>query len=146
MTIINITPRKNTEESKRLNKSYLQMQSLIDALNQKEIPEAIQQSINRDIESINSFGGTDTELRKYIKKIRYKTLKLVENELELVAINHYRDLYMAIGMALGVAVSTFYDHNGISLIIGLVVGMTLGANMDKKAAAKDKQLNLINQS
>ena len=146
MTIINITPRKNTEESKRLNKAYLQMQSLIDALNQKAIPEAIQQSINRDIESINSFEGTDTELRKYIKKIRYKTLKLVENELELVAINHYRDLYMAIGMALGVAVSTFYDHNGISLIIGLVVGMTLGANMDKKAAAKDKQLNLINQS
>ena len=145
MTITNITPIKNPEENKRLNKVYLQMQSLINALNQKEIPEAIQELINADIDSINSFEGNDKELRKHIKKVRTKTLKLVEKELELVAINHYRDLWMAIGIAFGVALSASFDNNGLGLIIGLVVGMALGSNMDKKAAKNGKQLNLQTQ-
>ena len=145
MTINNIIPRKNTEENKRLSKAYRQMQSLIDALNQKEIPEEIQESINADIVSINSFSGTDIELRKFIKKVRSKTLKLVEKELELVAINHYRDLWMAIGVALGVAFSASFDNNGMGLIIGLAIGIAVGTNMDNKAAKNGKQMNLKSQ-
>jgi len=145
MAIDNIEPRKYTEENKRLNKEYHKMELLINALNQKEIPGEIQELINADIDSINSFEGNDKELRKHIKKVRTKTLKLVEKELELVAINHYRDLWMAIGIALGIALSASFDNNGLGLIIGLVVGITLGSNMDKKAAKNGKQLNLQTQ-
>ncbi len=72
-------------------------------------------------------------------------LKLMESKLKLVAINHYRDLYMAIGVALEITFSTLFDNNGLGLIFGLAIGMTIGANMDKKAAKEDKQLNLQNK-
>lgn len=69
---------------------------------------------------------------------------MIEKELELVAKNHYHDLWMAIGLALGVAFLAFFTNNGMRLIIGLAVGMSIGINLDKKAEKNGKQLNLQN--
>jgi hypothetical protein len=142
MTIRKIEERANTVQNVKLTKAYNKLQALINELNKREIPEDIQNTINTDIATINSFSETDKKLVKLLRKVHSRTLRLIEKELNLVAENHYRDLYMAIGVALGVAFSASFDNNGLGLILGLVIGITAGIHFDKKAEQNGNQLNL----
>ncbi len=79
---------------------------------------------------------------------------MIEKELKLVTKNHYRNTWLALGMAafgipLGVAFGTSLGNiafigiglpNGLPN--GLAVGIAVGTGMDKKAFEEGKQMDL----
>ena len=142
MTIEQLKDIKGIDDNKRLLKAYKRMQALINALTIREIQAEILNAINTDIQKINNFSGTQVELRKCLRKTYSKTLRLLEKKLGWVVKDHYRNLWLSIGVALGVVFSASFDNNGMGLIIGMVVGITVGVNLDKKAAQSGKQLDL----
>ena len=119
-------------------------------MNKKELPDDLISTINKGIEEINSFSASDKELRKFIKKTQSRIVKLIEKELKLVPLNHYRNTWLAIGMSafgipLGVAFGTSLgnmEYIGIGLPIGMAIGIAVGTEMDKKAFKEGKQLDL----
>jgi drug/metabolite transporter (DMT)-like permease len=85
-----------------------------------------------------------------MKKTQTQIIKLIEKKHKLVTKNHYRNTWLAIGMAvfgipLGVAFGTSLGNMallGIGLPIGMAIGMGVGTGMDKKALEEGRQLDL----
>ena len=150
MEIKVLIKRPNVEQDKKLKKSYAIFENLIGELKKKQIPAEILDSINQDIEEINSFSGSPKELRKRIIKSQSNILKLIDKELKLVPKNFYRNRWLAIGMSafgipLGVAFGASLNNMaflGIGIPIGMAIGIAVGAGMDKKALEEGRQLNL----
>jgi hypothetical protein len=150
MELKELKKRRGIEQNKRLIGSYSQLDNLLMELRKKELPEEIVNSINNGIDQINSVSESEKELRKQIKKTQSSILKLIEKELKLVTKNHYRNTWLAVGMAafglpLGAALGTSLGDIGLlglGLPIGMVIGMAVGSGMDKKAFKDGKQLNL----
>jgi|LGVE01.1.fsa_nt_gb hypothetical protein len=144
MKIENIIDRKNSIPNPKLDKTYKKMSNLIDALNKKEITPKIASIINDEILLLNNFTGTDKELIKSIKKSYPKIIKLVEKELKLVPKNHFRNLYLGLGLVFGVALgaSIFKDNMGLGIPLGMVIGLALGTNKDKEVEKTGKQLEI----
>jgi hypothetical protein len=142
--------RPNNDRYKKLSSRYDSLEKLISALKDKDIPLEIVNSVNKHVEYINSFEGSDKDLSKQLLKTQSKILELVEKELKLVPKNHYRNLWLAIGMAvfglpLGAAFGLGLDNMafiGIGLPMGILIGMAVGSEMDKKARQKGRQLDL----
>ena len=75
---------------------------------------------------------------------------MIEKELKLVTKNHYRNTWLALGMAafgipLGVAFGTSLGNIafiGIGLPNGLAVGIAVGTGMDKKVFEEGKLMDL----
>lgn len=149
MEIIELKRRPGFDQDKKLISSYAQFDKLLTELKKKKLPEEIVNSINNGINKINSISESDKELRKQIKKTQSSILKLIERELKLVARNHYRNTWLAVGMAafgipLGVAFGKSLGNMGllgIGLPIGMVIGLAVGSVMDKKAFEAGKQLD-----
>jgi len=150
MELNEINRRSNTETDKKLNKVYNSFENLLNELKKKEAPKEIIDSLNRNIDEINTFSGNNKELRKHIKKLQYGILKLMEKELKIVPKNMFRNRWMAIGMAVfgvpfGVAFGASLDNMafiGIGIPLGMTVGMAIGAGMDKKALSEGRQLDI----
>lgn len=142
--------RLNIEQDKKLKNKYVYFEKLIDELNKKEIPSEIATTVNQNIEAINSFSGSNKNLKKQIRKSQSNIFKLIEKELKLVPKNLYRTRWMAIGMSafgipLGVAFGASLGNMGllgIGIPIGMVFGMAIGSGMDKKAIQEGRQLDL----
>lgn len=141
---------KRPSASDKLNQQYLSFESLIESLSKKEIPTQITAFINNETESLGSFTGAEQDLIKKIKTSKKKILKLVEKELQLVPKNHYRNLWMALGISafglpLGIVFGLTLDNMaflGIGLPFGIALGIALGTAMDNKALANNKQLDV----
>ena len=150
MEIKEIKKRPGINQDKKLANRYANFGILINELSKKEIPNEIVNSINQEIEEINSFSGSKRDLLKRLRKSRMSILKLIEKELKLVPKNLYRNRWLAIGMSafgipFGVAFGVSLDNMaflGIGIPIGMVVGMAIGAGMDKKAFEEGRQLDL----
>jgi len=150
MNIEKLKIRNSASFNPKLSKAYDKLQKVIDALQKKEISQDVWNIINTDIKLINGFSGTEKGLKKALKKTALKILGLVEKELQYVSKNHYRNQWMALGMAifgvtLGTAFSAIIDNYafiGIGLPIGMALGMAYGATLDKKAEQDGKQLEL----
>lgn len=150
MKIDNLKPNANTEGNKKLEKAHKCLQGLIDALNKKDLPTDISTKINRDIDTINAFSGTDKELTKAMSIAKKTILKEVMQKLKLVPKNHYRNMWMALGMSvfgipMGVTFSVSlknYGFIGIGLPIGMAIGIALGTGMDKKAEKEGRRLDV----
>ncbi|MCB0383501.1 MAG: hypothetical protein KDD05_09465 [Psychroserpens sp.] len=106
--------------------------------------------INENIDKVNSVPESDKALRKVLKYAQSNIIKLIEKEHKLVTINHYRNTWLAVGMAvfgipLGVALGVSLGNMallGIGLPIGMVIGLAVGTAMDKKALEEGRQINL----
>ena len=130
--------------SKAINNLY----KLITAINTRGIDKKHTQSISVDIVTFNSFEGTDKELIKLLKKIQCETLKYLEKELKLVVKNHYRNMWMVLGMSmfglpLGVVFGFSIGNMGfidVGLSIGMVIGV--GTKMDEQVKKQDRVLNI----
>ncbi len=126
-------------------------QQLIIELKKKEIPDQIVQTINEDIDAINSFTGSGKDALKLFRKKQLNILKLLEKQCKLVVKNHYRNLWLALGMSafgipIGAAIGIIAGNRGllgIGLPIGLGIGTLVGAQMDKKALQSGKQLDVV---
>jgi hypothetical protein len=149
MEIKELKKRPSIGQNKKLISAYDQFDKLLTELKKKELPEEIVNFINNGIDQINSVSESEKELRKQIRKAQSSTLKLIEKELKLVQKNHYRNLWMvlgmsAIGLPLGVAFGTSMGNIGligIGLPIGMAIGIALGSDMDKKAFKAGRQLD-----
>ena len=87
------------------------MQLLIEALDKKDIPSEELTTINDHIVSINSFGGTDKELTKELKKTYKIILSFIEENLKLVPKNHFRALWIVYGSLAGVVLSSIFANS-----------------------------------
>ncbi|MBT3383159.1 MAG: hypothetical protein HN778_14010 [Prolixibacteraceae bacterium] len=150
MEIKELNKRPNIAQNKRLNRKYGLFEKLIEELNKKDLPSEIVNSIINYIEEINAFSGSDRDFLKQIRKAQASILKLVEKELKLVTKNHYRNRWLAIGMAalgipMGAAIGASIGNMsfiGYGIIMGMIIGITFGMGMDKKAKEAGKQLDV----
>jgi len=140
----------NIDQDTKLKSKFISFEKLINELKKRGIPSEIANSVNQNIEDINSFSGSNKNLRNQICKSRTNILKLIEKELNLVPKNLYRGRWMAIGMSIfgvpmGVAFGVSLNNMGflaIGIPIGMVIGMAIGAGMDKKAFEEGRHLDL----
>lgn len=150
MEIRELKKKPNVGQNKKLISAYAQFDKLLTELKKKQLPDEIVNAINNEIDQINAISGSEKELRKQIKKTQSSILKLMEKALKLVPKNHYRNTWLAVGMAafgipLGVAFGASLGNMGllgIGLPIGMVIGMAVGSVMDKKALEEGRQLDL----
>ncbi|KAA0126600.1 hypothetical protein FY557_16815 [Chryseobacterium sp. SN22] len=106
--------------------------------------------INQEVEAINSTSLKDKSLQNLLKVKQTFILKLLEKNEKLVPKNHYRNLWLAAGMAafgipLGVIFGISFGNMGflgIGLPIGMSIGIAVGASMDKKAQTENRQLDV----
>jgi len=150
MEIKELNKRPEIVQNKKLNGAYSMLDKLLSELKKKGLPNNIVITINNEIERLNSVSESEKKLRKQIIKAQRSIINLIEKELKLVTKNHYRNMWLALGMAvfglpLGVAFGTSLGNMGllgIGLPIGMVIGMALGLGMDKKAFEEGRQLDL----
>jgi hypothetical protein len=150
MEIIPLNPRPEIEQNEKLIKNYIQFENLLNELKTRQLPDEIIAHINNEISLINTTSASENDLAKQISKSQSGILKLIEKELKLVPKNHYRNLWLPLGMStfglpLGVAFGLSLDNMaflGIGLPIGMAVGVALGTALDNKAEKNGTQLNM----
>ncbi|MCU4157353.1 hypothetical protein J1N10_15360 [Carboxylicivirga sp. A043] len=148
--IIPLRALKPLEVSQKDFRHYTYMVRLVSELNKRELPSEVVRFINDNIELINHAIDNKFELKKQIKTSKNAILKLLEKQLKLVTKNHYRNLWMVLGMTvfgvpIGIAYGNMIDNMaflGIGIGIGMSIGLALGSSMDKKAAVEGRQLDI----
>ena len=151
MELFELKEKGDFPDNIKLNRIYRQFQEILKELRKRELPEKIVELINPKIEDLNSTSYTDKELIKLFKKKQKIILELLEKESKIVPKNHYRNLWMAVGMSafglpigvvLGLTVLDNVALLGIGVPIGMAIGIALGSGMDKKALKEGRQLDL----
>ncbi|NEN22377.1 hypothetical protein G3O08_02530 [Cryomorpha ignava] len=150
MNTIELKDRQALANDKKLAGIYTQLRILLSELNKKEIPNQVIESINGEIEELNETTISGKDFMKLVKDKQTKILKLVEQDLKYVPKNHFRNIWLALGMAafgvpLGVAFGLSIGNMAmlaIGIPIGMVVGLAVGTGMDKKAAEEGRQLDI----
>jgi len=150
MKIKELKNRPDIDQHKKLFASYSQFEKLLIELRRKDLFDETVNSINDGIDKVNSVLELEKELRKQIKTAQSRILKLIEKNHKLVTKNHYRNTWLAVGMAvfgipLGVAFSASLGNMafiGIGLPLGMVIGIAVGSGMDKKAYEEGRQIDL----
>lgn len=148
--ITELKPRPELQSNAKLQALYLQLGSIVSELNKRELPEEMQLYLSSEINELNGFAGSDKMIRKLIRKKQGAILARLEKELKLVTKNHYRNTWMALGIAafgvpFGVAIGSALGNMaflGIGLGLGLPIGLAIGTGMDKKAADEGRQLDV----
>lgn len=141
---------KKSDQSVKLTSKYLAFERLIAALKKMKLPLTIVTAMNREIELINHFYGSDTGLINQMAGAQKRIMKLLEKQLKIVPKNHYLNLWMVLGMSvfgvpLGVVWGTTSGNManlGIGLPIGMAMGIAVGAALDGKAKREGRQLDL----
>ena len=150
MKIATFDRKPDLEKSKKLATKFVEFEKLLAALRKKEIPSDVINSINSLINELNTFSGSNKDRLKKIRKDQMSILKLVEKECKFVPKNHYRNRWLALGMAafgipLGVGFGVSLDNMaflGIGIPIGLAIGIAIGTAMDAKALENGSQLDV----
>lgn len=148
MEIKNLNKRPSIAGNDKLNKKYLQFEKLITELKEKTLVDTLVAIINDHIENLNTIKDDDKTLRKQLRKSQYNILRSAEKEMKVVAKNHYRNMWMALGMsAFGIPMGAAFGTStgnmaflGVGIPIGMVIGMAVGTKMDAKAAEEGRQL------
>lgn len=150
MTNKELNSRQNSFTDDKLIKTYSQFGELLNQLRKKELPDHITKLTNDCVDQINSSTLTETQLTKFIKQKQTSILKQVEKELKIVPKNHYRNLWMVLGMSafglpIGAAFGLSLGNIGLlalGLPIGIATGLALGSSLDKKASTEGRQLDI----
>ncbi|RYG43281.1 MAG: hypothetical protein EOO01_21585 [Chitinophagaceae bacterium] len=133
-----------------VKKTYDQFEQLIREIRKSAVPVSISESIDQHIAELNAVTDNGHELRKVTRQKQNAILKSLEKELKVVPRNHYLKLWMALGMSafglpIGVAIGLSLGNIGL-LAVGLPIGMGIGAavgkNMDNKAVAEGRTLDI----
>lgn len=150
MDIKELKNRPDLYQYKKLYASYNQFNKLLKELKTKELPNKTVNIINDGIDQINSVSESEKVLRRQINKTQSRIIKLIEKEHKLVTKNHFRNTWLAVGMAafgipLGVGFGAGLGNMaflGIGLPIGMAIGIAVGTGMDKKAFEEGRQIDL----
>lgn len=108
--------------------------------------------INDKITSINSFSNLDNQFSKQLKSAQLKILELIEKQQKLATKNHYRNLWLAlgvgtIGVPIGVVIGSITGNMafiGIGIPIRFGIGIAIGTMMDNKLKGQGKLLEKSN--
>jgi len=150
MNIIEPKERNDISEDVNSSRIYTQFQKLIEELKDRELPDKIIETVNKDIEDLNSTSLIGKELRKLTWQKQTKILGLLEKELKIVPKNHYRSIWLALGMSvfglpIGIIYGTIIGNMGMlatGVGLGMCIGLLLGAGLDKKALKEGRQLGM----
>lgn len=150
MKPIDLRERPELANDSKAGLIYTQIHAILNELDRRELPNKVVESLNLDIDELNKSLLTGKELRKLVNEKQSKILKLMEQELKLVPKNHFRNIWLALGMAafgvpIGVAFGLSIGNMGmlaIGIPIGMVIGLAVGTKLDKKAAEEGRQLDV----
>ncbi|UMY64682.1 MULTISPECIES: hypothetical protein [unclassified Flavobacterium] len=150
MEITKLNTPEHPFSDAKLNKTYTQFGELLDELGQRELPETIISALNASVDKINASTLEGNQLCRFIKQQQTSLLRKIEKELKLVPRNHYRNMWMMLGMttfglpigaAIGVSIGNI-GLLGIGLPFGMGIGIVMGSAMDKKALKEGRQLGI----
>ena len=129
------------------NKKSIQLEALLEILAQKNLADTLVKAINQELENLNAH--SEKTLLKQLKKTQAVILRRIEKEEQLVTKHHFRNTWMAYGMLTGSVLGSVLGMraNSMSLLglwlpLGMVFGMAIGIEKDKRAKALGKQLDL----
>lgn len=149
MNIVEPKERLDLSGNIKLSRIYDQLAELLKELKKKELPHRVIESVNQDMEELNTATLTGIELRRLVKQKQTKIINLVEKELKITPKNHYRSLWFILGISLGSGIGVCFGIIignmgllGIGIPIGMVIGMAIGSAMDRKAFEEGRQLNV----
>lgn len=136
-------------DSQRLVKAHQQMEKLIAALEKKQPPQEIVDEVDAKIAHLNAYNGDDKGFKRELKRANQAILKMVLEKLNWVPKDYYRTQWMALGMSIfglpfGVTMGLALDNMAFMaafLPFGMVIGMSIGAGLDKKAAEEGRVLD-----
>ncbi|MFY0631097.1 MAG: hypothetical protein JXR05_12000 [Flavobacteriaceae bacterium] len=141
---------RKTFDNEKIQNGYTQFGELLTLLRQRALLEKSIQTINTEIDLMNSIRLSDNSLRKQVRKSQTKLLQFLAKEEKIVAKNHYRNLWMILGMtAFGIPLGTAFGSIqgnmgliGVGMPIGMVIGIAFGTKKDKDAAKSGHQLDI----
>ncbi len=150
MKLIALKKRREIERKTKLNNLHSQFGQLLKELQQKNLPDSLVESVNTEINHLNSLDSSVPNFRSSIIKIQTKIIRLVEKETKLVPKSYYRNLWISLGMVafglpIGVSIGFALKNMGflaIGLPIGLILGILVGNYLDKKAVREGRQLEI----
>jgi membrane protein insertase Oxa1/YidC/SpoIIIJ len=148
--IISLQKTETIDSNKRFARDFYSFQSLIDALNKKDIPADLTTSINQIIIFINSMHASDKIVIRRIEEGKNKILEMVERRLGLVRKKQYHNYWITMGVTLyglPVGVVLYFLSGNLAFIIpglpiGMLIGIWVGNRKDRKAETNGKQLEI----
>lgn len=147
MSLLSLKPLSGSAPSKGLKTAYDRFAELLHAIESLDLKEETVKEINTNTALVN--GVEDLKkLKSQLQKKRYNIVQILEKKEKLVTKNHYRNLWMVLGMTvfgvpIGIAIGGAAGNPAffaIGLPIGMPIGMAIGAEKDKKAAEEGRQL------
>ncbi|MFZ6052483.1 hypothetical protein [Halocola ammonii] len=149
MQINSLDSRQELEKDSKTEKVYLQFSNLLSSLRKQELADEVVESINLEIAKVNT--AEKSKLRNAIRKSQTRILRVVEQKAKIVPVNYYRNLWLALGMAVfgvpfGVILGLSLDNMSylaIGLPFGMGIGIAIGTGMDKKAKEEGRQLDFV---
>ena len=154
MEILKLNARPGMFLDIKLKHEFDAFEKMILELEKKQLPTYVVLLINQEIVGLNYFAGPNKELAEKIENKRNEILHIVSRELKLVPKNHYRNLWLAMGMMtfgvpFGMALGTILGNLAlfpIGLPIGLIIGIMVGTSLDNKAFENGRQLDIVLKS
>ena len=149
MAIIELEERPGISTDKRTKKALDGFLTLLKDLRERNLPDETIKLVNQSVGSLNQGSYDEKAWRKALRNELMGILKMLEKKHKLVPTNHYRNQWLAIGMAtfgipFGVAFGAAMGNMaflGIGLPIGMAIGIAIGADKDRRAAREGRQLN-----
>jgi len=150
MTITELKERSDISEDAKLNRFFGKFRELLKELNERKLPDKIVETINKDIEELNSTSLVGKELKKLAYQKWTKILNLLMQELKIVPKNRYRTIWLVLGMSvfglpIGIVYGAAIGNIGLfptGIGFGMAIGLLLGARLDKKAFKEGRQLGV----
>lgn len=125
-----------------------QFEKLIQEIHRMELPPEVIVELNIELEKLELQLAFQKKFYKQIKTSKAVLLKILYHEVGVVPINHYRDLWIALGLSgigipLGIFLSFFMDNSSaiaLGIALGCSMGIVIGANLDNQAEAEGRQM------
>lgn len=145
-----LVERQHLPPYSKFTVAYQQLNKLLMELELRSLSADTIEFINHEIVQLNAIDDGDKHLVKRIKEKENNIIRLVEKKHKIVPRNHYRKMWMLLGMsAFGVPMGVAFGLSmanlgllGVGLPMGMAVGVAVGSVMDKKAAQEGRQLNM----
>ena len=130
---------------------FQNLQKLILELKKRNLSDELIAVLNKEIELLNGIGNHPRVFKKQLRVSQNKILSKLERKAKIVTKHHYRNMWLALGLAvfgvpIGLILSNILDNSGligIGFPFGMFIGIVLGNQMDKKAAVKGNQIDIV---
>ena len=150
MNLYRLKNRPALQPESKAFKKQEKLNTLLAELETRNLPESLSNTINKKVEKLNDLEGSEKELLKQYVKFQQDVLRLVKEQCGLIAKNHYRNIWLPVGMsAFGIPLGTSFGLTlgnmgflGIGLPFGMAIGTAIGVQKDKAAAAEGKVLDV----